>query len=110
MSAQSAEGVGRSIDAEMRDALIGHCGLSEQNTHRVIETMRTQRLSFAEAALQLGLVTRGDIDEVAAWVRDHSSGAHVGVIEAAVRSAQTTALVVRQDLVRPSSQLIHVRD
>jgi protein-tyrosine kinase len=111
MSAQSAEEVERSIDAELRDALIGHCGLSEQNTNRVVETMRSKRLSFCESAFQLGLATRHDIDEVAALVRDHSSGERPSLIEAAIRSAQTTtALVVREGLARPSSQLIHVRD
>jgi protein-tyrosine kinase len=112
MSAEHAEGVVRPIDAELSDALIAHCNLSGQDIDRVTEAMRTRRQSFCEAALQLNLATREDIDDVSHWVREYSRSTHQGgVIETAIRSAQGgTALTVRQGIARPSSYLIHARD
>ncbi|MFI4869025.1 MAG: CpsD/CapB family tyrosine-protein kinase [Steroidobacterales bacterium] len=111
MSAERAEGVVRPIDAELSDALIAHCKLSGPDIDRITETMRTQRQSFCDAALNLKLATREDIDDVLNWVREHSRAAQPGVIETAIRSAQGgTALTVRQGVARLSSELIHARD
>jgi protein-tyrosine kinase len=112
MSAERAEGVVRPIDAELSDALIAHCNLSGQDIDRITETMRTRRQSFAEAAFQLNLATREDINDVSHFVREHSRTPDAGVIEAAIRGAQgnSTALTVRQGVARLSSELIHARD
>jgi protein-tyrosine kinase len=110
MSAERAEGVTRPIDAELSDALIAHCNLSGQDIDRITETMRSRRQSFCEAAFQLNLATREDIDDVSHWVREHAHKSQPGVIEAAIRGAQGTALTVRQGVARLSSVLIHARD
>jgi len=113
MSAERAEGVTRPIDAELSDALIAHCNLSGQDIDRITETMRTRRQSFCEAALQLQLATRQDIDDVSHFVREHSRSSQAGVIETAIRGAQGgggTALTVRQGVARLSSELMHARD
>jgi protein-tyrosine kinase len=110
MSAERAEGVTRPIDAELSDALIAHCNLSGQDIDRITETMRSRRQSFCEAAFQLNLATREDIDDVSHWVREHAHKSPPGVIEAAIRGAQGTALTVRQGVARLSSVLIHARD
>jgi receptor protein-tyrosine kinase len=126
MSAERAEGIVQPLDAELSDALIAHCNLSGQDIDRITETMRTRRQSFTEAAFQLQLATRADIDDVSHFVRDHSRGAHGGVIENAIRGAQggaqggasqagaiagaSTALTVRQGVARLSSELLHTRD
>ena len=113
MSAERAEGVARPIDAELSDALIAHCNLSGQDIDRITEAMRARRQSFCEAAFQLNLATREDIDDVSHWVREHTHKSPPGVIEAAIRSAQGgggTALTVRQGIARLSSVLLHARD
>jgi protein-tyrosine kinase len=113
MTAERAEGVARPIDTELSDALIAHCNLSAQDVDRISETMRARRQDFCEAALLLKLATRADIDEVSSWVRDHADGKQTGVIETALRNAQsgnTTALTVRQGTARLSSALLNASD
>jgi receptor protein-tyrosine kinase len=121
MSAERAEGILRPLDAELSDALIAHCNLSGQDVDRITETMRTRRQSFSEAAFQLQLATRADIEDVSHFVREHSRGIQGGVIENAIRGAQGvgqgassqgmgTALTVRQGVARLSSELLHARD
>jgi receptor protein-tyrosine kinase len=111
MSAERAEGVVRSIDEELGDALIAHCKLSAPDVDRITESMRSRRQSFCEAAFQLQLATRKDIENVSHYVREHARAAQSGVIETAIRSAQDgTALILRQGVARLSSDLIHTRD
>ena len=122
MSAERAEGIVQPLDAELSDALIAHCNLSGQDIDRITETMRSRRQSFAEAAFQLQLATRADIDDVVHFVREHARGLQGGVIENAIRGAQggslpgggpagaSTALTVRQGVARLSSELLNARD
>jgi protein-tyrosine kinase len=112
MSAEGAEGIVRPIDAELGDILIAHCNLSAQDIDRITETMHTRRQTFSEAALQLNLVTREDIDDVSRFVRGHSRASQAGLFETAIRSAKggSTALTVRQGIARRSSELMHVLD
>jgi|SRR6202034_4263735 len=110
-SAERAEGIMRPMEVELTDALIAHCNLSGQDIDRITETMRARPQSFCEAAVQLKLATREDIDDVSHWVREQARASQPGVIEAAIRSAQGgTALTVRQGIARLSSALIHARD
>lgn len=95
----------------MADALIAHCNLSGPDIDRITETMRALRESFCEAAVQLKLATREDINDVLHHMRDHSRGNQAGVIENAIRGAQGgTALTVRQGVARLGSELIHARE
>jgi protein-tyrosine kinase len=112
MSAEGAEGIVHPIDAELGDILIAHCNLSAQDIDRITETMHTRRQTFSEAALQLNLVTREDIDDVSRFVRGHSRTSQAGLFETAIRSAKggSTALTVRQGIARRSSELMHVLD
>ena len=111
MSAERADGIVRPVDAELSDALIAHCNLSGQDIDRIAEAMRTRRQSFCEAALQLQLATPEDIDDVSHWVQENPRTRQPGVIETAIRSAQSgTAVTLRQGIGRLSSELIHVRD
>jgi len=99
------------MDTELADALIAHCNLSGPDIERITESMRALRESFCEAAVQLKLATREDINDVLHHVRDHSRGNQAGVIESAIRGAQGgTALTVRQGVARLSSVLIHARE
>jgi protein-tyrosine kinase len=111
MSAERAEGIVRPMDTELADALIAHCNLSGPDIDRITETMRALRESFCEAAVQLKLATREDINDVLHHVSDQSHDSQPGVIESAIRGAQGgTALTVRQGVARLNSELIHARD
>lgn len=111
MSVERAEEAIWTDVPELREALIAHSGLSQPDVARIANTMRELRLSFCEAALQLNLATRDDIDEVSTRVRERLSGRHAGVFETAIRGAtQRQALTVRQGLARPTSQLIYARN
>ena len=72
MSAERAEEIARPLDAELSDALIAHCNLSGKDIDRITEAMRSRRQSFAEAAFQLQLATRADIEDVLLFVRQHA--------------------------------------
>jgi len=111
MSAERAEDIVRPMDTELADALIAHCNLSGPDIDRITEASRALRESFCEAAVQLNLATREDINDVLHHVRDHSRANQAGVIENAIRGAHGgTALTVRQGVARLSSELIHARD
>jgi protein-tyrosine kinase len=99
-------------DSELNDALIAHCGLSPQNVARILELARASQISFCDAALQLNLASRSDIEQVLSWVRERGGDVKVGVLETAIRNARkaTTALTLRQGVGRPGSQLLHARD
>lgn len=103
---EPAESVDGSVDAEARAALIAQCNLRPQDVARVIETMRALRVSFGEAAVQLKLATREDVDLISQQVSERPSKGRAGIFETAIRSSQTTALVIRQGIAKPTSELM----
>jgi receptor protein-tyrosine kinase len=106
---EHTDGVIRPPDAELTDALIAHCGMHPKDVARVRDAMASLHLGFADAAVQLGLATRDDVEEVTGWVRERGTG-DTGVIETAMRSVQNTSLTVRQGLLRPNSRLLNPGD
>jgi protein-tyrosine kinase len=106
MSPQSAEA--RPMDDELSNALIAHCNLSEPDINRILGVMREHRQSFSEAALELNLATRQDIDDVLQLVRESQPS----MIEVALGRVKgnSTALTVRQGVARLSGALTHLRD
>ncbi len=109
MSADFADRVIRGLDDQLAQALIARCKLSTADLESIVETMRSMRVNFVDAALHLGLVTPNELDEAATAMR--ASGVTrdgPGIIEAAVRrqSAARGVIVVHSVLARPSPQLI----
>jgi protein-tyrosine kinase len=103
-----------SIDSELRDALVAHCGVSEEGVERANEVVASQRMSFPRALQHLGLVTVDDIERVSSWIHQRSSNKRETFIETAIRSAQggsTRALAVHEGPpAHPSAKLLHARD
>jgi protein-tyrosine kinase len=108
----SADDVIESIDTEMRDALIAHCGLSQQSVEDAVATMGQLRVSFPKALQHLGLATLEDIEKVSSLLHQRAP-AREGFIETAIRAAQgssSRAVTIREGLAHPCSQLLHARD
>ena len=111
---ESADDVIESIDAELRDALIAHCGVSDEGVARANEVMANLRMSFPKALQHLGLASIDDIERVSAWMNQRSANRRESFREAAIRSAQgnnTKALTVHEGSpARPCPQLVYARD
>lgn len=111
MSSDPAEGLVRPIDAELSDALIARCNFSTQDIDRIIEAMRARRQSFCEAALDLNLATRDEVEDVSRHVRQARHLNRAGLIETALRQAKGgTALTLRRGQARLADELMHTRD
>jgi receptor protein-tyrosine kinase len=102
----SPESLPHAVDKSLMDELIALWGLSAESVERIADVVRTEGLSFSEAALRLGLVSREDLEDASAWMgrRDGSPGP----IETAIRQAKSkNSIVLRQaGVVRPGSHLL----
>jgi protein-tyrosine kinase len=102
----SPESMPHIVDKSLTDELISLWGLSAESVERIADVVRTEGLSFSEAALRLGLVSREDLEDATAWMgrRDGSPGP----IETAIRQAKSqNSIVLRQaGVVRPGSHLL----
>lgn len=108
----SPEGVAALSDKALAEALISLHGLSAQSLEKIAETMRGQGLSFAEAALQLGLATPKDLEDASVWA-SHPKKETPSLFETAILRAQganSSVALRRGDVVRPGSQLALIHD
>jgi protein-tyrosine kinase len=98
------ESVTHTVDKTLTDELISLWSLSAESVERIADVVRTEGLSFSDAALRLGLVSREDIDDATAWMGRHKSGP----IETAIRHAKAqNSIVLRQaGIVRPGRDLV----
>src|ERR1017187_5083957 len=106
----SPESVATNSDKALGGALISLRGLSSESLERIVGTMRTEHLSFGDAALQLGLATPKDLEEASAWASGDDDGP--SLIEIAIRRAQggNNVALRHGDVVRPSRQLTLIPD
>jgi hypothetical protein len=106
----SSESLAPTVDKSLNDELIALWGLSAESVERIADVVRTEGLSFSDAALRLGLVSREDLDDANTWVDRRS--AQPGPIETAINQAKTrTSVALRHaGMVRPSSRLLLVHD
>jgi receptor protein-tyrosine kinase len=100
-------------DQDVQDALIHLYGLPQSTLESIEELAQTLDASFAEAAVQSGLVTQQQIDEAISWARRRPVASNGGLIEEVLRRSQSK----RRELVlwegphlNPSSQLIVAHD
>jgi protein-tyrosine kinase len=107
------------IDDELATVLIATYGLSTQDMHRISDAMRNLKLSFEEASVQLGYLTREELEKGLALLagekqrtQQAQSPAASGLIETVVRHfSSSRALVVRTGLpVRPGKKLLLPND
>jgi len=96
------------FDDELRQGLIDYLRLSTAAVDRISEASRASRLSFSDAAVQIGLVTLNEAAEAGAWVRATLANRNRSVIETALhRQGGGRALTGRPSAQgKPSSRLI----
>jgi protein-tyrosine kinase len=97
---------GNNSDKAMAEALMSIRGLSSESLERIVGTMRSERMSFGEAALQLGLATPKDLEDASLWLSRQDGSP--SLIETAIRRAQGqgTSLALRPgEMVQPGHQL-----
>jgi protein-tyrosine kinase len=106
----SSESLAPTVDKSLNDELIALWGLSPESVERIADVVRSEGLSFSDAALRLGLVSREDLEDANAWVDRRS--APPGPIEAAIHQAKArTSVALRHaGMVRPSSRMLLVHD
>jgi protein-tyrosine kinase len=97
---------GSNSDKAMAEALMSIRGLTSESLERIVVTMRSERVSFGEAALQLGLATPKDLEDASLWLGRQDGSP--SLIETAIRRAQgqSTSLALRPgEMVQPGHQL-----
>jgi receptor protein-tyrosine kinase len=101
----SPESVNTANDKAMAEALVSLRGLSTESLERIVITMRSEHLSFGDAAVQLGLATPKDLEEAAAWAGGREGPS---LMETAIRRAQggTNLTVRRGDTLQAGPQLL----
>jgi protein-tyrosine kinase len=106
----STENLRHTVDKSLNDELISLWGLSAESVGRIADVVRTEGLSFSDAALRLGMVSREDLEDANAWMDRRD--AQPGTIEKAIHQAKAgTSVALRHaGMVRPSSQLLLVHD
>jgi receptor protein-tyrosine kinase len=106
----STENLTHTVDKSLNDELISLWGLSAESVERIDDVVRSEGLSFSDAALRLGLVSREDLEDANAWADKRS--AQPGTIETAINhaKARTSVALRHAGVVRPGSQLLLVHD
>jgi receptor protein-tyrosine kinase len=99
-------------DSDFNEVLSKRFSLSSESTQEIYDLMRTANLSFTEAAVRLGLMTREQIDDSQAASQPKKDSKEAGLIETAIRRiASDRQLVLRQgEKVKPGPQLILAHD
>ena len=96
---------------EIREALIAYCRLQTEAVEQINAAAESSGMSFAEAALQLGLVTPREAREADAWARDNIARRNSTVIEKAVRRQAGNAITIRHAVIgKPSLRLLPAYD
>jgi len=106
----STENLTHTVDKSLSDELISLWGLSAESVERIAAMVRSEGMSFSNAALRLGLVSRADLEDANAWVDRRN--AQPGPIETAIHQAKgRTSIALRHaGMVRPGSHLLLVHD
>jgi receptor protein-tyrosine kinase len=96
----------------MRDALIMHFGLNEFSVAKIYETMQTTGLTFADAAMRLGIFTMEEAEQALLNLSSRPVAPDSALIETAIRRIATDRhVVLRQgERVKPSPRLILAHD
>jgi protein-tyrosine kinase len=108
MSVDSGSREVHDLDGELVEALVSLCRLSSDAVGQVEESMRAMKMTFADAALHLGLVTAPDVAEALARARRRAYLESPGVIEAVLRrhARDRKPKVWHTDHVKPGVELL----
>jgi protein-tyrosine kinase len=99
-------------EKDLRAELVGYFHFDAQAVGKIFELMQAGAVSFSDAAIQLKLVTRGEVDEALARSRARHPSHETGLVEAAIRRVSSDKrIVVRHgEVVIPGSRLILAHD
>jgi receptor protein-tyrosine kinase len=99
-------------DNALRTELVSSFHLDSQAVEKIFDLMQSTDLRFADAALQLELVTRADIDAAMARAQARRPSGETGLIENAIRRISSDKRIVLRhgEAVAPSRQLILAHD
>jgi protein-tyrosine kinase len=110
MSTESYDRVLQGVGDQLSQALIARCRLSTEDVEQIANVMRRMHLSFADAALHLGLVAQEDVEDAMTSMPDAGGMRRdgLGIIEAVVKrqSATRSLTVLPRVTVKASPQLI----
>jgi protein-tyrosine kinase len=96
VSAKAADGEVVSLVSRLREALIAQGKLTPEGAVRIEETMRSMSLGYGDAAIQLGLITRADLEEANEAARQLPPKPSEGIVEGALhRMSFTRGLPVK---------------
>lgn len=89
MSAEMPDRPGDALnDRVLRSILISNCCLSTEEVEHISNSAHELGISFARAAIQLGIVSEEELADALEWAQ-RFSGERVGPVEAAVRRVST---------------------
>lgn len=112
MSAQFPINSGANDDKDLRTELVAYFHLDSQAVGKIFELMQKSDIRFSDAAVQLGLVSREDVEEAQARTRAQQVPRDSGLVETAIRRMSTDRRLVLKhgEVVTPSSRLILAHD
>src|ERR1700691_4916470 len=99
-------------DKQLRAELVANCHIDAQAVQQIFELMQKTDLSFSDAALKLGLVTREDIEQALIRTRGRNAPGESGLIESAIRRISSDRRIVLRhgEAVTPGQSLTLVHD
>ena len=99
-------------ESELHGVLLARFRLTSEAADTVYQLMDSGSLSFSEAALHLGFVTREQVDDALAWAQRKSRSENEGLIETAMRRIAADRQVVphQGEKVKPGPLLILAHD
>jgi len=103
---------GAQDEKELRAELVAYCRLDAQAVGKIFELMQNSDLRFSDAAVQLGLVSHGDVEAAMARTQANQAPRESGLIETAIRRISSDRRIVLKhgEIVAPSSRLILAHD
>jgi protein-tyrosine kinase len=103
---------GADDDKELRAELVAYFHLDALAVGKIFELMQKTDIRFGDAAIQLGLVTRADVEQATIRARANQISQDSGLIEKALLRISSDRRVVLKhgEVVTPSSRLILAHD
>jgi protein-tyrosine kinase len=99
-------------DKALRTELVAYFHLDAQAVGKIFEVMQKSDIRFSDAAIQLGLVSRVDVDEATIRTRVNQAPQDSGLVETAIRRISSDRRIVLKhgEVVTPGSRLILAHD
>ncbi len=97
-----------STDEELARTLVQLNRLSQDTAERINDLMSSLHIRFAEAALQLGALSQGELDEAQEWMNREGLGKPQGLIEEVLRrtASKRDVILWERDQLEPSTEII----